>query len=535
MNDQHPKRSRLPLIVMGVALLAGVAAFGTGRYYESRQLQRLNEALARIPVEYGFTVGAVDGSLFGRTLTLKKIAFTLPSEENPVAVSMDEATGEGIGLASLFAPGVVTLADSLAIKNLTLSGKDFTFSAERSALRDVRADVAKIRAGWKEFLEALAEEELAGEKDKEAEQDETRKRKTSWEKSGFNTVSIAGFECSGIAFSGSDGLTVKAGSAAFTGYTGLDLGPVSIKDISLAVAAKGTVAIVEAGLVGIAIPDAEDRARLIELPPDDPMPRKGMLKRDIAVNGLFVRNVVVSAPMPDGVDNRVSVDEVMASLQYGNQHARVEYAVNAMKLEKRLFAVALDLLADTERESLADTFDALEEALSHLPDPIVSSSRVSVELAANDNGGMTMTIHPVMSRVDQFAFMEFSCVANAGWNISADTLTFKKLGFTVEDSGASECIFSLLGREKNMSAAQMRAQALNGFATVGILLQGPLADLHRNTLDFLEKPGAALSVQLDLPEALTIDAISTKLMTAPGTVGLTSSVSREAAPEKRQP
>ncbi|SBW00186.1 exported hypothetical protein [uncultured delta proteobacterium] len=147
MTVQTTKKSKLP-IILGIPLLLAAVVFGAGKYMESTQIKRLNEAIARIPASYAFRVGAVDGSLFGRSLTLRKVAFTLPSDTAGASVTMESVAVEGISFEGLSAPGMAALADSVTITDMVTTGGDFVASTEQCTLQGFKADLPQLATEW---------------------------------------------------------------------------------------------------------------------------------------------------------------------------------------------------------------------------------------------------------------------------------------------------------------------------------------------------------------------------------------------------
>lgn len=526
MNEQQ-KRSRLPLVLVGGLLLIACAVFGTGKYLEHTRIQQLNEALARIPAEYGFSASSVDGSLFGRSLTLKTVTFVLPSEENTLTITVEEASGEGLNPAALLASGFTTLADRLTLRNVTVTGKEFTTTADRYILEGIQADVPKFRAAVEEFL--------AEEKDGGRVSEPGAKR---WEESVLESFVIGLFDCANWRLSGSNGAagaggvdgipSVTIGSARVANYAGLTTGPVSLKDIEITDASKKhvTLSIKEAGMAGAALPDSES-ARKMDVDTMFPLGRN-TLTREIGVSGLFVRQCALSMTFPDGTPGAISLAEADLNVKIAGEYFLFASHTSMLQLEKKLLFRGAGALED-----LRNLPETLREIEPYLPETIVYNGGFSMEAVAGENGNSIMRIKPVTAGIDGFGSLEFSTEMEFEPNSMKDPL-FRQAGMTLTDHGVSDFLFNLAARDKGITGQQMRGQALMMAGASGAMLRGSAKEALRNAVSFLERPGATFSMNIQPSEALDAETLSALFMTDPDALGVTSSVTRGAPEENNQ-
>lgn len=511
MAETQAKRLPLPALILGVLILVGCAAFGAGKYLERTQIKQLNELLASLPEEYGFSAEEIDGSLFGRTLTLKRADFTLLSEDGePIAVSIGAASGEGLSLSAPFVPGTTTLADRLTLTDVAITDKDGTLTAGRIALSGVRADVSAIRNFLKEIKKYTNSDDYATNAE-------------MWKRSGLDTLGIAGIEGADLRFSAEDDdaeiPSIAIGFLQIAEYSILSTGPVAVRDITVSLGGEQVAAIGEAGLKRLVLPDPDDFEKLERLN-DVFSLGKLELKRDIRLDDLFFRQLAFSPTMPDGSVGRITLAQAGMSLGYTNGRLLFSVDTDALTVEKKLLALGED--------ALDKKYARVQEILQYLPETIVYTSRIAMDISVEKNDGGTTAIKPIMVRIDDFGSvellldMEYAAMAPKSTKVKAFEVT-------LSDSGASEFIFSMMGRESGQSAEQMRNQSILSLITTSAFAQGSLKKLVENLGTFMEKPGATFTAKMSLPKPLDADTLGMQLLMAPDSLGLTSSVSRENA------
>lgn len=506
MIEIQPKRIPLPALILGVLILVGCVAFGAGKYLERTQLKQLNELLANLPEEYGFSAEEIDGSLFGRTLTLKRAAFTLLSEAGePVAVSIGAASGEGISLSAPFVPGTATLADRLTLTDVTITDEDGTFTVGRIALSGVRADVSAIRKTLKEI-----------KKDKDP--DDHAIRAKVWKLSGLDTFGIAGVEAADLRFSTEEEGEVRSiaiGSFRIAEYSILSSGPAAVKNIAISSGGKQIASIGEAGLSRMALPDPADFEKLESL--EDMFSFETLaLKRDFYLDGFFIRQLAVSPALPDGSVGRITLDRAGVSLGYANGRVFFSVDTDVLSVEKRLIALGED--------AFAEEYDRGQEFLQYLPETIVYSSRIAVDISAGKNGSGTMTVKPIMARIDNFGSVELFMDMEYA-SMSTKDAKVKAFEVSISDNGASESIFTMLGKKSGQSAEQMRGQSILSLMAASAFAHGSLKKVVDNLETFMEKPGVTFTAKMAPPKPLDAETLGMRLLMAPDSLGLTSSVS----------
>lgn len=523
MNERQNRSRLLPALVGGL-LLIGCAVFGAGKYLEHTWIQQINEALARIPEEYGFSVSAIDGNLFGRSLTLKTVAFVLPSEKDTLTITVGEASGEGINPAALLASGLTTLADRLTLRDVTVTGKDFTAAAERYTLEDIRADVQKFRAG--------VEKSMAGEADGGRVPEPGAER---WEESVLESFVIGQFDCVNWRLSGPNrakgvnGIpSVTIGSARVVNYAGLTTGPVSLKDIKIFADSpdKGTLSIKEAGMAGAALPDSETAGKM-DVDTIFPL-GLGTLNREIGVNGLFIKQCALFLPLSDGTLGMVTLAEAELNVKIAEEYFLFASRATMLQLEKKLL-----FQSDGSLEDVRELPETLREIEPYLPEIIVYNGGFSMEAAAGENGNSIMRLKPVTAGIDGFGSLELSAEMEFEPESMKDPL-IKQLGITMQDNGASDFLFNMAAKEKNTTGRQLRDQTLLLAGASGTLLRGSAGEALRNALAFLEKPGATFSMNMQLSEAVETERLAALFMTDPDALGITSSVVRETPGKSNQ-
>ena len=105
---------------------------------------------------------------------------------------------------------------------------------------------------------------------------------------------------------------------------------------------------------------------------------------------------------------------------------------------------------------------------------------------------------------------------------------FRIIGLTLTDSGASEFLFAVAGLDEGLSARERRARIRSMAAGSGMMLQGPLAEAHKNLVAFLQRHGGTFSVRMELPEAMDANVPSAMALTQPDKLNLTSSFTGNA-------
>lgn len=512
MTVRAQKKLTLPLI-LGILLLVAAAVFGAGKYMESTQIKRLNEAIARIPANYGFRVGSVEGSLFGRSLTLNKVAFTLPSDTANASVTMESVAVEGISFEGLAAPGMAALADAVTITGMVTTGGDFVASTEQCVLQGFKADLPQLATEW----EAVFRENAASLgwlarfalKDVPAPLDRTADKKPfSLSFSADRYVSKG----DRFAFSNRDGqFEMFFGASEGKDFSFEKFGPTTFKDIQAKYNGRLFFSVVECGFAGIASPLPN---RLDNEPPLGQNPFTG----DFILDGGYVKDMTLVMALPDGTASPVAVKEATLAANFTEARQRMSMAVSSMTLAKELL-----------RGGAAETAGLvpMEDVLAVLPDTLTVDGRFVMDVNSLENNEISLDLTPLALSVKDLG--AFSLAVGIQGRPDMDLEKDAKCRFleiSVTDAGISEPLFALLAKQQDKTPSFLRREARMALSAVGLALQGPFADLVTHCLDFLEKPGANLTIKLEPAQPTGAEELGETMVLDPVKAGLSSSVSR---------
>lgn len=493
MAVKTSRKSRTPVIFLVIVILLGGTAFGVGAHLQYKQIQLVNAAIAHMPESWGFTVGEFGGSFFGDVVTLKRVSLTLPSEDGPVGVTMSGVAIKGVNAKAASGTGVTRIVERMAIGNLKLSGDGFENTVEHLSITGIRGDipalVGQIGAGLKNLdpaAECPAVFDLAVDK-------------ALMRNLRFSLTN------------NDDPVTVTAASAEAVSFSLLKSGPLTAKDIRIEKKGATVAGIEQVGIDGWMLPRFDNLKDPRKIGLNLPL-GQNPFGEDTSFTGIHGTGIRVEIPLPDGTTSPLTVGSSRSSFHFAAEKQSIHSKTDAVVMEKKLLSSLLG--------------PSLEDVAPLLPETFAVSAELAMDLVPVDAETVTIVMRPLALAVKDLGSITVAlAMAKNPMPLSKDTV-LHSFDATVADEGASERIFAFLGKKTGKTAAEARRDALISLGVSSVAAQGSLRDLCTNTLSFLEKPGATLSMKLELGKDVDTETLAFTLLTDPDSVGLTSSVSR---------
>ena len=499
-----------------VLLLAACAAFGAGKYLEYAQVKRCNAFLARIPASWGLSIGTVSASLFGRSLTVSDIRFALPSREGALAVTMETITAEGIAFEKLLEAGKARLAESLVITNVRVTGSSFETSTEYCALTDVSGDPASLGtelgnayldgAGFLRQLGSAALADGAGTSFADASQSPFPYSAVRYVSRNDRTV---------FPFKGKS-LEFFVASSDVADISGDKLGSSVFKDMQGIYDGRKFFSLAEFGLTSMELPR--------EAPP---LPSKTALGQNpfvgtAVLDGGYVKKLFFEAQLPDGNALPATLEEARLTGRFADERQTFAVQVTNLSTPKALL----------EKMASKNGMANIQEIAPFIPENVVCSGHVAMDITPLANGEVAFSFSPLAVSVREMGALSLA-VEMQGREGMEQNAKVRLMDLSLTDSGGSELLFMLVGKAQGKTPSYLRRELRMGLSAAGLALQGPLADLAAHALDFLEKPGATLTVKLDPGQLTEAETLGNMLLTNPAGAGLSSSISREGPGERK--
>ncbi|SBW00202.1 hypothetical protein KL86DPRO_11742 [uncultured delta proteobacterium] len=314
-------------------------------------------------------------------------------------------------------------------------------------------------------------------------------------------------------------LEVFFGASEATDFSFEKLGPTTFKDIQAKRDGKLFFSMAEFGLAGTASPLPK---RLDEEPPLGKNPFSG----DFVLDGGYVKDMTLMMTLPDGTASPVTAKEATLAANFTEARQRMSMAVSSLTLAKEL------LRGNTA--ATAGLVD-MEDVLAVLPATLTVDGQFVMDVKSLESNEISLDLTPLSLSVKDLGAFSLAVGIQGRPELDLDKdAKCRFLEISVTDSGISEPLFALIAKQQDKTPSFLRREARMALSAAGLALQGPLADLVAHCLDFLEKPGATLTIKLEPAQPTSAEELGETMILDPAKAGLSSSVSRPE-PEKSNP
>lgn len=493
MVVQVPRKRRIPVVILVTIILLGCAAFGSGAYLQYKQIQYVKAAIDRMPESWDVRVGEFGGSFFGDVVTLKKIRLTLPSEDGPVAVSMDGVAVKGVNAEAASTAGVSRLIERMAIGKLKFAGDGFEHTVEHLSLTGLQGD-----------LQTLARQIKSGLKTLDPAKDRLAVLDLAVEKALVQSP----------RFTFTDGdapVTVTAATAEALNFSILKTGPLTASDIRIDCGDRHWASIDRMGIDGWTLPNVAALRKLEEKGKSYPLDRN-IFGGDLSLDGLHADGIRVEMPLPDGSAGTLRIGSERLSVRVADGKQSFSSVTSGLAVNKELLPAFLGA--------------ALDDAMPFLPETLAGNAEIAMDIVSLAGGTVEISMKPFAMDITGLGSIKTSFIMEMDAAPRSEDAALRHVDLTATDEGMSKLIFTVLGKQQGKTPVEVRRDVLITLGVSGIALQGPVRELHSNILSFLEKPGATFSMKLASHEAVDPQTLGFMLLANPDSVGLASSVSR---------
>ncbi|MCC8194018.1 MAG: hypothetical protein LIP28_05175, partial [Deltaproteobacteria bacterium] len=232
-----------------------------------------------------------------------------------------------------------------------------------------------------------------------------------------------------------------------------------------------------------------------------------------------LRDATLTVDLPDGETSPVFLKEAGLDMDFTDKRQQVTLSADQLTVAKKL------LLAKKTDLGIASEMGALA---GYLPETIIAGGQVTMDVSVPGGNSLFLSFSPFALSVQDLG----TCVVRAAIHGPADMkgdVSISLLEVELTDAGASDILFALIGKGQGKTPEFFRREIRMGLSTAGFTLSGPRAKLNPDVLDFLEKPGATLSVKFAPGRPVKPEEVEEMLLRDPESAGLSSTLTRPDA------
>ncbi|CAK7011222.1 MAG: hypothetical protein DELT_02092 [Desulfovibrio sp.] len=534
-------KRKLPLVIAGLAVLAGVGLFVVKMTYESKIQNSIENFFASLPAPLEAKAGKIDVSFFDKSVTITDITGGYKTENDVVTFSIAKIAAFGINEnAAKEGAGVTEIAKKLTVENLLYDSKLMHAKIGSYAYRDISGDFNRIMHECVKAFPIVA----AAYTDPEYATSEKKQQQLLGELAPLlqaaETLTVGGGEAKDYTYSiplADSKALVTIAEFTVGKYSLREMGPMAIKNITCTPegASAPLVSLEFLGMDGAELPSFAGLFAAIGQGVTSPALLKPYLQgQKFALKNLNAKNLTVRNPE--------NLDEILFSL--GN--SSFSYAAtsvlapaggsDAASVGQALSVHDADLHFDGMKIAkilLERGKDLPASVLALMPETFSYSGAVQIKASAKDANNQSYDLDCKKIALKENSLGEFSLsLAINDLNTMALVMgipgpaALKGFDLSVKDTGASQLFFTATAEDKSeegATPASLRAEALKGLPAPDALPNDTLRGLNDAMRAFIEKPGNTLRITLAPATPLTVTALQAAALAAPEKLGLSAS------------
>lgn len=266
----------------------------------------------------------------------------------------------------------------------------------------------------------------------------------------------------------------------------------------------------------------------IVLPPDNPEKtnaREGgevvlgenFMGGDIRIGEMYLKSLVFT-PL---ADNGIQFPFTAGTISLGVDASDARQHITANMAEVTLGREAL-----ASRMATIPYGAQLRSIIPSLPETLTADASVDMDVTSLPDGRFALSFKPFTFALKDLVSFSLS-MDMRGVSFDDDDSSVGLVDMTVTDNGLSDILFAFVGEQQGKTGVNLRQETRMQLSAAMFSLQGTLAELCANALDFLEKPGATLNVKVQPPEMLAPEMLGLMIMSDPDGVGISSTLTRD--------
>lgn len=506
--------SRGKKVVFTCAALAVLAA---GTFYINTRMQaaaigRVQKALSVVPAPHSVRVDAITAGFFGKVVTVRGLQAGIVVGKDTYAVRVGETEVKGLADVPHSGGAVLSLVDTLVLRDVSVSGPDYEEKTAEYRIDDVRADLPLIVAAWKKLPPGTFMDTPEGtpeDPDKEKKQLKAGSEflvalETLYIGKAWNRDSTV------TQPTGSGKLTISEEIGQWLEISMRRIGPSYAKGLRVSLDGKELCSLEQVSMDGLALPSlgtiAADAARADENTSwRDLVKRQSFALKNLAVKGLSTR----------GADDLV---KGLASFS-----GSFDAAVSGEK--------ALSVSGSWRYEDLVLNKDAVNTLLESnagikdvFSDPLQLSGDMAFSLASKDE--------ELIDTLQKSASLRAKGLADIRSTVALEQIPFgfgaswgklKNASLSVTDYKGSDLVIRLLAEAQGKDPKTGRADIVAALEEQAQALPPALLPIVSSCIEFIKNPGGTLSLSVDPQKPLPLLESMALIILAPEQLGLSAS------------
>lgn len=543
-QEQAQKKKPIALIaaVLVVAVAGGILLYGNS--LKNQKIQEMKDALAGVPAPYTVTVGDIDASLFGRSLTLTNVKGSLPYKNAAITISADKIEGKGLNPLVLQSSGVSKLSDTLAFTNLVTTGPGFSNSVAFYEIHDLSGDFVTIAREGSVALpvllaihqELLSMAEDGGRAvDPNAVTDDADEHNMPANGSvddvdarleellreqmpslrglliAADTLHIGRIAArdyySSMDMEG-ERLAFRCASLEGSDYSLISPGPMKMKEVSVKYGDKQIATFSELGMDGGKFPRYADLLGLIIAEVDPLQVQKFFMESEFSIKNLYFKDMKFIVPDVPTESATIAAKAFSVGIDYAKGNFSMTFALDELAANKMLLPAK-----DSVSRELRDM----------LPEMLVFSTRNEISLKNNDPL-YDLRLHPVSATIKDLGEVSLSIdLRKLSDNLFVADPMLGSMSLKLVDNGVSEVFCTLAGKEQGLTPQGMREQLVFQLNMWEGMLKEPLKEANAALQAFIQNPGGTFTLDIKPEAPMTSEDLQTAVMVDPSKLGLSSS------------
>ncbi len=507
------KKMNWTLIGLAAILAIAICAYIAKPIMERKMADEIAEALANLPG--GFTVKAesITVDAFKESVALRNISGSGQVGGKTMTIGADSAEGVGLDIDAFKQKGVSTLAESLVVRNLKLSGAGVDGRVALYRVEKLRGDFAAIAVQTSKMLNVVEAKRAAMGRDAEAVKRANDELLAIIQTPEFNAamgtlyigLGVAEgydfrFDLADAGISGLSSMRLVMDSSEGRDYSISHYGPVVCRGLKIDLNNAPLLTVDEIGMKGMELPDNR-----VLLNMDKADGETSLKDFKMALKGLYLRKLDMILPSRGnekiglaGFDLNLALDDKLGLLDF--------------KLDKLDLASTLLLAGSPLPPSVRN----------HLPERLTFGGEGDIVVALKENSMADVSVKKLGARAPQIGSAIFSCEFTDIDTAGGDSETrVRSMDFSATDDGGVKTALMLVSAmQGGVSEAELIAQIE---AQRDTLPGKELKDLNMAVTSFLKWPGSTIRVKVAPEIPVTAQEFQLMLLLGPEKLGLSSS------------